>query len=159
MTMKSTRRVLGPSLLCSLARSHRSLIRLLRTARFARALHCALSFARSLTHSLTPELMGKWFMSTKSVRRFHTISTHCAVLPSIPTPGCSRKIRSRRERIRAVVSRISFSLSPACHPLHCPKSWRSRPATPSLPANRFPPSVKATSLLTGKDALLLGVRG
>ena len=32
--------------------SHRSLIRLLRTARFARALRSAHSFARSLTHSL-----------------------------------------------------------------------------------------------------------
>ena len=52
MTMKSTRRVLGHSLLRSLVRSHRSLIRLLRTARFARALRCAHSLARSLTHSL-----------------------------------------------------------------------------------------------------------
>merc|ERR1711951_261612 len=52
MTMKSTRRVLGHSLLRSLVRSHRSLIRLLRTARFARALRCAHLFARSLTHSL-----------------------------------------------------------------------------------------------------------
>ena len=50
--MKSTRRVLGHSLLRSLVRSHRSLIRLLRTARFARALRCAHSFARSLTRSL-----------------------------------------------------------------------------------------------------------
>ena len=32
--------------------SHRSLIRLLRTARFARALRCGHSFVRSLTHSL-----------------------------------------------------------------------------------------------------------
>ena len=40
--MKSTRRVLGHSLVRSLIRSHRSLIRLLRTTRFA----------RSLTHSL-----------------------------------------------------------------------------------------------------------
>ena len=32
--------------------SHRSLIRLLRAPRFARALRCAYSFARSLTHSL-----------------------------------------------------------------------------------------------------------
>ena len=35
-----------------LARSHRSLICLLRTARFARALRCAHSFPGSLTHSL-----------------------------------------------------------------------------------------------------------
>ena len=52
MTMKSTRKVLGHSLLRSLIRSHRSLIRLLRTARFARALRCTHSFARSLTRSL-----------------------------------------------------------------------------------------------------------
>ena len=68
---KSTRRVLGHSLLRSVVRLHRSLIRLLRTARFARALRCAHSFARSLTlslarslaHSLTPELMGKRSLS------------------------------------------------------------------------------------------------
>ena len=52
MTMKSTRRVLVHSLLRIVIRSHRLLIRLLRTARFARALRCAYSFARSLTHSL-----------------------------------------------------------------------------------------------------------
>jgi len=45
----------------SSVRSHRSLIRLLRTARFARALRCAHSFARSLT-SLTPSLVGKWLI-------------------------------------------------------------------------------------------------
>ena len=50
--------VLGHSLVRSLVRSYRSLVRLLRTARFARALRCAHSFARSLT-SLTPSLVGK----------------------------------------------------------------------------------------------------
>ena len=48
--MKSTRRALGHSLLRSLVRSHRSLIRLLRTALSASALRCAYSLARSLTH-------------------------------------------------------------------------------------------------------------
>ena len=38
MTMKSSRRVLGHLLVHSLVRSHRSLIRLLGTARFARSL-------------------------------------------------------------------------------------------------------------------------
>ena len=52
MTIKSTRRVLGHSLLRSLVRSHRSLIRLIRTARFARALRCSHSFALLLTHSV-----------------------------------------------------------------------------------------------------------
>ena len=51
MTMKSTRGVLGHSLLLSLVRLHRSLIRLLRTSCFARALRCAYLFARSLAHS------------------------------------------------------------------------------------------------------------
>ena len=49
--------VLGHSLVRSLVRSNRSLVRLLRTARFARALRCAHSFACSLT-SLTPSLVG-----------------------------------------------------------------------------------------------------
>ena len=44
--------VLGPLLIHSLVPSHRSLICLLRTARFARALRCAHSFARSFTRSL-----------------------------------------------------------------------------------------------------------
>ena len=49
---KINARVLVHSLLLSLVRSDRSLIRLLRTARFARALRCTHSFARSLTRSL-----------------------------------------------------------------------------------------------------------
>ena len=51
MAMQSTCRLLGHLLLRSFVRSHRSLIRLLRTARFARALRRAHSLARSLTHS------------------------------------------------------------------------------------------------------------
>ena len=47
---------LGQSLLHSLVRSHRSLIRLIRTACLARALRCAHSFARS---HFTPKLTGK----------------------------------------------------------------------------------------------------
>ena len=43
----------------SLVLSHRSLIRVLRTGR------CAHWFARSLSLSLTPELMGKWFFVYK----------------------------------------------------------------------------------------------
>ena len=53
--------VLGHSLVRSLVRSHRSLVRLLRTARFARALRCAHLFARSLT-SLTSSLVGQWMI-------------------------------------------------------------------------------------------------
>ena len=50
--------VLGHSLVCSLVPSHRSLVCLLRSTRFARALHCVHSLARSLT-LLTPELVRK----------------------------------------------------------------------------------------------------
>ena len=52
MTMKSTRSVLGHSLLSLPVRSHRSLFRLLRTARFTRVLRSA-PIIRSLTRSLT----------------------------------------------------------------------------------------------------------
>ena len=51
MTIKSTRRVLVHSLVCSLVHSCRTLIRFLRTACFARALHCAHSFAHLLPSS------------------------------------------------------------------------------------------------------------
>ena len=51
MTRKLTRRVLGHSLVRSLIHSHHTLIRFLRTARFARALRCAHSFARSPTRT------------------------------------------------------------------------------------------------------------
>ena len=36
------------------------------------------SFVWPLAHSLTPDLMGKWFLSTELMRRFHIIETHCA---------------------------------------------------------------------------------
>ena len=52
ITMKSTRRILSHSLVRPLSRSHRSLSRLPRAARFARALSCAHSFVRSLTQLL-----------------------------------------------------------------------------------------------------------
>ena len=78
MTLKSTRKVLGHSLLRSIVGSHRSLIRLLRTARFARALRYAPLRSAMLAHSLTPELMRKRIWSTERMRRFHTVSTHCA---------------------------------------------------------------------------------
>ena len=48
--MKSTCTVLGHSLICSLVRSHHSLNRLLRTARFV----------PSLGHSLAPKFAGQW---------------------------------------------------------------------------------------------------
>ena len=54
-------RVLGHSFVRLLVCSHRSLIRLLRTAHFARALRCAHSFAHLLT-SLVPSLVGQWML-------------------------------------------------------------------------------------------------
>ena len=70
--------VLGHSLVRSLVPSHRSLVRLLRTARFARALRCAHSFARSLT-SLTPSLVGKWLIRLLFCLCFFFIFDHSAL--------------------------------------------------------------------------------
>ena len=49
--------------------------------------HCSLrsraslrSSDRSLYHSLTPELMGKRFISMNQLRRFLTVSTHCGLV-------------------------------------------------------------------------------
>ena len=66
------RRVLGHSLVRLLVRSHRSLIRLICTAR---ALHYG-SFVRSLTRSQ----VGKKFLSMKLMRRFHKVLTHCGMM-------------------------------------------------------------------------------
>ena len=66
MTMKATRRVLDHSLLRSNVRSHRSLIRLLCTARFAQPL------ARSAAHSLSSEFMRKQIIFMNRMRQFHS---------------------------------------------------------------------------------------
>ena len=71
--MKSTRRILGHSLVHLLVRLHRSLIRSLRTARFARALRCAHSFACSLT----PSLPSSW---ESGIFFFYFLSTNAQVL-------------------------------------------------------------------------------
>ena len=95
MTMKSTCRVLGHSLIRSFPRLHRKLICLLCTACCARALRCARSCARSLAHSLALELMGKSFMSMNWMRRFHTIATHCASV-HMPVRNAYSQTRARR---------------------------------------------------------------
>ena len=59
----------GHSLVHLLVRSHRSLDLLLWTACFARALHCAHSFARSLT-SLTPSLARFAHSLTRGIVNF-----------------------------------------------------------------------------------------
>ena len=93
--MISTQRVLSQSLLRSLVCSHRSLIRLPRTASCARALRCDHSFARSLT----PKPMGKRFMSMKGMRRFHTISTHCGMVLNTSKPQFLPIVRCRRQSL------------------------------------------------------------
>ena len=67
--------ILGHSLVRSLIRSHRSIFRLLRTARFARALRCAHSFARSLT-LLTPSLVRKGMIRWLFILCFLSIFDH-----------------------------------------------------------------------------------
>ena len=82
--MKPTRRALSHLLLCSLAPI--SLLLAQRCSIHSHAPLCSAallcaplrSFVFSLAHSLTAELMGKIFMSMNSMRRFHTVSTHCA---------------------------------------------------------------------------------
>ena len=71
-TLKLIHGVLGHLPLCWLPCSYPSLISLLRTAPFARALQCA--------HLLSRDLMGKRFLSINGMRLFHTISTHSAVI-------------------------------------------------------------------------------
>ena len=74
--MKSTRSVPGRSLVYS----YRSLVHLLRTARIARAICCAHSFACLLT----PELMERRLLSINQMRQFHTNSAHCGLRSSYP---------------------------------------------------------------------------
>ena len=68
------RQVLGHSLVRLLVRLHRSLVRLLQTARFAHALRCTHSFACSLD-SLTPSLVGKWLIRLLFCLCFFLFST------------------------------------------------------------------------------------
>ena len=92
MTMKAKGKVLGHSLLRSLFGSHRSIIRLLRTARFARALRCAHSFDRSLANSLTPGLMGRRFLDAST----HLYKMVClSVCPSVH-PSVHPSVRPSR---------------------------------------------------------------
>ena len=72
MTMKSTHRVLGHSLVCSLVHSHRTLICFLHTACFACALRCAHSFVRSLARSRAHGIVS-FLMS-----HFQTVLNHSA---------------------------------------------------------------------------------
>ena len=68
-TLKIGMLVMRNLLTRSLVRSHRSLLRLLRTTHFARALRCAHLFAHSLT-SLTPSLVGQWMIGWLFILRF-----------------------------------------------------------------------------------------
>ena len=87
MTMKSTRRVLGHSLLRSLVRSHRSSIHLLLTARFVLPATLIHSFVRSLAHFAA---QGKEtsFQSTVRLRHLNVllIDSFSLLLPPPPLP-------------------------------------------------------------------------
>ena len=65
--IRLTHRVVGHSLLCSHVRSHCSLIRLLRTASFARSRAPLHSFVRLLTHSLRSSWKRDWCLSIEHV--------------------------------------------------------------------------------------------
>ena len=114
ITIKTT--LLGHSL-APLAYSlapHRSLIRLLRTARFGPTLSASLSLALSLAHFL-PSSSERWLLSIKWMRSFHTTSTHCRMRPfhTISTHCAMQKEGER-------ASRLSVSA------LHLRRHWRSR---------------------------------
>ena len=87
MTMKSTSRVLGNSLLRSLVRSHRSGIHLLLTARFVLPATLIHSFVRSLAHFAA---QGKEtsFQSTVRLRHLNVllIDSFSLLLPPPPLP-------------------------------------------------------------------------
>ena len=92
------RRVLGHSLVRLLVRSHRLLIRLLRNARFARALRCAHSFA----HSLIPELVEKWMITCLETTWFCptvqwtiVVSRKPVICLSYPRELCYRRLPMR----------------------------------------------------------------
>ena len=94
VTEDKTCGVMGYSLVHLLLRSYRTLIHLLRTARFAGKFR----WAHFLACSLTPKLVGKGFSSvTWKTRRFHTVSTHYLLFSDATTNLCVR-----RERISGV---------------------------------------------------------
>ena len=70
----SGRLEIGMLIMGSLVCSHRPLLHLFHTAHFARALRCAHSFARSLTHSL----LSSWY-SGIFVSKFQSALNHCAL--------------------------------------------------------------------------------
>ena len=73
--------VMGHSFIRSRVRSHRSLVCLLRTARFACALCCAHSFARSLLSSWDSEI---------SLFDFEGVPNHCIPHSSLPFSPASK---------------------------------------------------------------------
>ena len=123
---KLTGRVLGHSFLCSLALSHRSLIRLPRIVRFARALHRAHLFVRLLPRSLTPELMGGRFFTIDCVNFLQFLPivkrvvvvgvTSWGVKCATPAPGVYAKVAHAvdwiQEAMKDVVSTVFFRLTP-----------------------------------------------
>ena len=101
---------MGHSLVRLLVHSHCSLIRLLRTARFAGALHCTHLFACSLT-SLTPKLVGMCVILSQN----YLILNHSAISLAQPTQmltstslsDCGRCVAYRYLRPRGRSAHIS----------------------------------------------------
>ena len=82
MTMKSTREVLGYSLICSLSRWHRWLFCLICTACLTQAFQCAQSLESMVAcwrwHSCSQAHAGNKLMFINWERWFHSISAQCA---------------------------------------------------------------------------------
>ena len=97
--MKSTCRVVGHSLIYSHVRSHRSLIRLFRTASFARSRAPLHSFISLLTNSLRSSWERYWCLSIESVifikfqpivqRSLSSIGLNGAAVTEFPSKLCS----------------------------------------------------------------------
>ena len=121
--MKSTRRVLGHSLVRSLVRSHCPLICSLCTAHFARTLRCAHLFVRSLTRLLP----SSWERGGYLCELNTSISCNFYVHSSSPRPTSG------------------LSPSPQHTPALSPRSNVSSP--PTTPSPR-PPSSITTSTTT-----------
>ena len=118
MIKEQTHRVLGHSLVRSLVRSHRSLIRLLRTARFARALRCAHSFARAL-------------------RCAHSLARSAALIRSLARSLTHSRAHGKEVFFYGMNASISYTFNPSCVLRRVEKVRGESP----LPAPRKAPTV------------------
>ena len=151
--MKSTRRVLGHSLLRSLVRSHRSLIPhySLRSAALR-------SFVRSFAHSFTPELMGKRFLPVKQMRRFHTLSTHCASFSLNQSRDGSDRGASTSVKTTSSSNSSSTSSSQRSTPQPLPVAPNAAPASEPAPPPPKPAPTFVTSTTAPNQTVIWGWR-